>query len=259
MRELDQSPTGLCFLLLTDANVFSPGSEAEERWARLMSENRELGGFWDVDALHAKVLYWALDSFLRFTTHAYGDKKIRVIVDRQDWFSGKRARGDGPRPGFIHIGAASDFDMEAYGIVDKTSDAVRPYLPLLGLVDSELWAFAKTLSLKTHDGTRVHDVYWRLSKRDGPETDDVVIPPDAWEEMFQGQFGTRQQLVQYWKSILPRSESMLETTSIDAGTTMGNDPLEKTGKQEPHNSGMNPMNAPRSQVMLKALGCFLWG
>jgi hypothetical protein len=49
------------------------------------------------------------------------------------------------------------YNAEVFAVADRTHPAVAPYLPFLGLVDSEAWAFGRQLALKLPDGTRVHD------------------------------------------------------------------------------------------------------
>jgi hypothetical protein len=203
MAELDRADTCLYNYLERDPNWFAPGTAADANWQRIMTQSPELARVWDVDSKHAKSLFWFVDCLLRcLAPRLSPDIRVRVVVDQQDWFSERTNRLSELKPGLVHIGATqSEIQAEVLGISDKSQPAVEPYLNLLGLVDSELWAFGRLLSLRMRDGTRVHDRYMQRAHAGPIPTEEVVIPEDAWEQMFQRHHGAHTNLKNYWVTL----------------------------------------------------------
>src|SRR5262245_31245071 len=64
MLELDRADTCLYNYLERDLSFFRPGGPAEANWRRIMAESPGLASVWDVDAPHAKSLFWFLDCWI---------------------------------------------------------------------------------------------------------------------------------------------------------------------------------------------------
>jgi hypothetical protein len=165
-----------------------------------MSTNPVLAQVWDVDAPHAKSLFWFLDCWIRCLRPRLGPEiRVRIVVDQQDWFSDRRVPVFSP--GLARIGVTDIIQVEVLGITDKAEMAVAPYLPFLGLVDSELWAFGRLLSLRMPDGETVHDRYMRRVSSGPISDDDIVISESTWNDLFRDHHGAHEQLKQYWVTL----------------------------------------------------------
>jgi hypothetical protein len=109
----------------------------------------------------------------RFLSHTHGQahcyfpslrkSRILFIVDRQDWFGDTRATLRAPANGFVKAEMPTDRSVHhlppEVWLRTRPPDECEPTLAaLLGLVDSDLWALGRVLSVPGPDGRTVHDV-----------------------------------------------------------------------------------------------------
>lgn len=159
MTEVSHADTSLYEHLFLDLADYDKGGAAIPNWLRITAE-KALGEAWSPHApRQAKALFWFLEALLRSMSVSVGrDVRIRVIVDRQDWLTRRASRLETTVPGCVLLGGREDaIQAEVLAIADKKDSGVAPYLPLLGLVDSEAWASGAILALKLSDGTRAYD------------------------------------------------------------------------------------------------------
>jgi len=96
--------------------------------------------------------------------------RVRIVLDQQDWLTGRTHKLHPIGNGVSAI--TSNDSIEVFVITDKKGDDAAVYLPLLGLVDSETWAFGRFQTLRYPDGTSVRDRLnsWRDAGRDPDRT-----------------------------------------------------------------------------------------
>lgn|GEM_PF-2658300 len=146
--------------------------------------------------------------FLSYThghVHCYFPslRKLRIlfVVDRQDWFEDTRTTPRASAKGFVRLTMPIDSSVHHFPpevwLRTKPIDECDPTLAaLLGLVDSDLWAFGRILSVPDSDGRTVHDVMnadYRYGRSEEPlaglnQSDtDAHVPPYAqkhFDEFF---------------------------------------------------------------------------
>jgi hypothetical protein len=206
MRELDYADTCNYNHLDRNPRHYLPTGPAAPNWARIMREYPEIGKVWDVDAPHARSLFWFIECLIRcLRVRVAEELNIKIIVDQQDWFSGRRSRLPEFEPGLACLRDLGN--ALVLGITDKAQAAVARYMPLLGLVDSELWAFGRLLSLKMHEGGTVHQRYMHHASQGPIGEDDVIIPQEAWDDLFETHHGAHDQLKRYWIALSNWSSS----------------------------------------------------
>lgn len=167
IKKIEETGTCLYDHLFRDLADYAEGTAAAANWQRIMADNEGLGTIWKVDSSrHARALFWFIEGVLRcLAPRSTPGTRIRVVIDRQDWFVGRRGRVVGD--GLVHLcGRRDAIIADVFTVANKSHGTVSPYLPLFGLVDSEAWALGRWLSTKSKKGIRVHDLAMRWM-RDG--------------------------------------------------------------------------------------------
>jgi hypothetical protein len=144
----------------TRGMLAAPHLDAE--WQRLWRSRSELV---PRKAGDARVLF-------HFLSHTHGQahcyfpclrkSRILFVVDRQDWFRDTSQTARASVQGFAKVTMPVDSSVRrappGVWLRTKPADQCDPTLAaLLGLVDSDLWAFGKVLSVRGADGRTVHD------------------------------------------------------------------------------------------------------
>jgi len=80
---------------------------------------------------------------------------VLVVTDCLDWLKGRPDPIVELPPPKLPRGAERFVALEAVSVRDKTATASQPFLPFLGLVDSESWHFGRIQSTKLLDGMTV--------------------------------------------------------------------------------------------------------
>jgi hypothetical protein len=130
-------------------------------------ESLGLAKWWPKNSPYARGLLY----FLTRLHEQIAQKKITcdsllVVVDRLSWHSGRFPGEPLVRvsmPPIPDNNPANGVSMEVVAIGSKTDPASRPFLPFLGLVDSEAWAFGRIQQTRLTSGKVVRDTMqaWR--------------------------------------------------------------------------------------------------
>jgi hypothetical protein len=101
---------------------------------------------WQVASPHALALMVFLDVLVDHVRNRAGpDVRLQIVVDRQNWTENRapKALAD---DGLLKLSHGRG-NVDVLTVANREGPAAQRYLPLLGLVDSEAWAFGRFLSL----------------------------------------------------------------------------------------------------------------
>jgi hypothetical protein len=199
-------------LVAPKSETFAPNSTVTSRWRNLISGDADLASLWDVNAPHAQFLYWFLELWcVRGQSHLPVGTRVRFIVDQQDWLSNRRNSPVDSKQGLAHLAAASDcpIEVEVLCIVDKSTPAVAPFMPLLGLVDSEVWLYGRLLSRKAADGRTVHEHYAEHGISAEPLAAGHVTAVETLGDVFARDHADHKELWEYLAEVFPHHISVL--------------------------------------------------
>lgn len=163
-----------------------------EQWRRFLEEDPDLKAVWSSEP-QATGFFRFIDYLIGFMSHRVSDPvRVRVISDTLDWLTGLPHDG-----GLVEIVRSHPpFELEVVMIADKQGERAQPYLPLLGLVDSEAWAFGRLQSLQISEQTTIRDrsMTWRDAGAD------PTIPIFTQDEFDHALAPHRQHpnLLHYW-------------------------------------------------------------
>jgi hypothetical protein len=181
---LERCGRSMLFSFNRDLDAFKK-PQLKAAWKAIRST--ELGKAWTSDNEHAMALF----AFLQRLAHKLGETmdrglQLRVIVDHLDWHKGGLRRG-----GLSLLGM--DDREDAWTIADKRDPTVASAMFLLGLVDSEAWAWGRmqTRALPAGDTVRARMLRWQ----------DAGKPPGllfTQEDVDQMLAGAAPNLRDYW-------------------------------------------------------------
>jgi len=123
---------------------------------------------------------------------------VRLLVDAMDWLNAKVGETLPSEPGLRALGwGQRGVTAELVMLEDKRGVGATPYLPLLGLVDSEAWAFGRLQSLKFADGRTVRQrlIEWR----DNGKLPHQGIFSEQEFGMLVSPHASHAQLLTYWQ------------------------------------------------------------
>lgn len=143
---------------------------------------------WTSDEPHAKALFLFLDRLGHYLDAEFeGGLQVRIIVDRLNWCSAS------PLGPLAPLGCSEDGRVEAFTIIRKDDPSLVTLLQLLGLVDSEVWAWGRLQTRKLPEGRTVRErmLEWRNSGRPTGR----VIEPSEYEALFAA---SPARLTDYW-------------------------------------------------------------
>jgi hypothetical protein len=170
-RALDVSSSFVFDALLDRKTLLAPHLDADA--ASLDPE------YWPPSNAYARGLVRALSLLqlelaLEFHARNYDrPMSVLVVTDCLDWLSGRPEPIVELPPPKLPTGAERFVSLEAVSVRDKRAAASQPFLPFLGLVDSESWHFGRIQSTKLIDGMTVRS---RLQAwRDNGRPDQPVL------------------------------------------------------------------------------------
>lgn len=166
------------------------------------------------DNAQALGLFWFLDRLLHRLLEAFPNRPIRVFLDTLDWRAG--APSHGAQSALRPYGASKHNDVCVYEIVEREDPELSDISALLGVVDSELWAFGRFQCLSFPDGStpRSRMIEWQASRHNNP------VWSSEEEEYACRIHKDHAQLISYWSRLTPwlrsgRTEVINERESAD--------------------------------------------
>jgi hypothetical protein len=181
---LERSSSRL-FTMNRDQAIFR-SQHFDEPWQRIRSS--ELGRAWNTEAPHAKALLAYLVRVGRALDRELpAGLRIRIIVDRVDWMR----RSTSTAQPLEYLGATDRVGV--WSLFQKEAPACAKYLPLLGLVDSESWAWGRFQSRPLPSGGTVGGR--ALSWRAGSRSSNLLFQPGDVAVMLEA---AGPQLADYW-------------------------------------------------------------
>jgi hypothetical protein len=158
-------------------------------------------------------LFWFLDRLLHRLMESFPDRPIRVFLDTLDWRAGGASHS--AQSALRPYGASAQHDVCVYEIVQRENPELSDISALLGVVDSELWAFGRFQCLSFPDGStpRSRMIEWQVSRHN-----DVWSPEE--EEYACRIHKDHAELITYWSRLTPwlrsgRTEVINERESTD--------------------------------------------
>ena len=214
VEQLGQMRTVLIDMLNTAKAFESP--EIVERWNALQV-NSEVARTWPKNNAHAIAFFRYVDFLAGFLAELVPKIRARFLVDTMDWLNPGIGEPVGEEPGLQALGwGERGMTAELVMISDKNAAGAKRYLPLLGLVDSEAWAFGRLQSLKFRDGTTVGErlIEWRDR---GALRTERVFTDDEYDQLVAPHMN-HHQLLRYWEmwaqwGLLGRVVSLAESDS----------------------------------------------
>jgi hypothetical protein len=196
---LDSGDTRL-YTLLSHVDIFRT-ERILEQWKQILAEHPQLLQGWDVTDPCAMALFQYGDFLgVHLATTLPAGSKVRIICDRVPWICGRSGRskaGDG----LSALGwARQGIEIEFLSLADKQSPGCAPYLPLLGLVDSEVWAFGRLNQLQLSDGSTIRDRFLKW-QADGALQEGPVIS-EAELQKALGPHERHENLIAYWDALV---------------------------------------------------------
>ena len=182
LRFLNTGPTCLYDMLASVDAFETPVIQA--KWRGILEQYPELQAAWDVRTPYAMSLFRFTDFLAhRLSADLAHGTRVRIVVDRLDWTKSRRASLPSAE-GVVTLGwNAADIHVELTSIADKSAIGALPYLPLLGLVDSEVWAFGRFNSLELADGRTIHERFLNWQATGSPGEVCVVSDDDIAQAM----------------------------------------------------------------------------
>jgi len=189
-----ESRSVLCDQLST-ANGFATADIAVQ-WHAIRSKS-EAARVWPSDDVQGLALF----RFGQFLCGHLGEllpqgTRVRLLVDRVTWFGSLSPIDQGS--GLASLGCGGhQIHAEFLTILSKTARDVRPYMPILGLVDSEAWAFGRFQSLKFPDGSTVRErlLAWRAN---GADLSVRLFSEEEFQQLV-APHASHQNLLRYWQ------------------------------------------------------------
>lgn len=213
LLELLQGHKSQFFSLIAPSSAtFAPQSSTTANWRALMAGAPELAELWNVKAPHAQFLFWFLEFWVDWAqAHLPPETRVRVIVDQQDWLSSRRYAPVESMTGLAYLAATSHGpnEVEVMCLVDKSATAVSPILPLLGLVDSEVWLYGRLLSRRAADGRTVHEHYLERGRATGRLAAGHVSTGETLGDIFAKDHLDHTELWNYLTKVFPNHISLL--------------------------------------------------
>jgi hypothetical protein len=151
----------------------------------------DLASAWTSNAPHAKALMAYTDR-LRWWMRCTLPRglKLRIVVDRPDW---KRLPKN-ESTGLVELGATIDGGQtDIWALYDKGEQRARKFLPLLGLVDSELWASERLGKWRFANGDTARNRLERM--RSEVYDDETAVTQEEFDQMRKD---APSRLVNYW-------------------------------------------------------------
>jgi hypothetical protein len=103
---------------------------------------------------------------------------VRAVVDTLDWLTSRTAVLAKVDSGLVRLARVEgEVPGELLMVTDKKTEEIKKYLPFLGLVDSEAWAFGRLQSTRLPDGRTVRDRFSHWQEN-GRAEDPVLTPAD---------------------------------------------------------------------------------
>jgi hypothetical protein len=133
----------------------------EEEWRAIRTG--PVGGAWATDAPHAKALFLYINLLSRhLDAELARGLRFRIVVNRLDW-----PDETGVHSGLRPLGGSVDGRGESLAVADPNTSEAEPFLPMLGLVDSEAWAFGRLQSRELPNGQTVRQrlLDWKYDGR----------------------------------------------------------------------------------------------
>jgi hypothetical protein len=157
-----------------------------------------VGEVWKTNAGHAKALY----VFLTRLGQALVEElprglRYRVLVDRLDWLNVKGALPYGATA----LGATADDTGDVWTVIDRNNRTMASFLPLLGLIDSEAWAWGRLQRSTYPDGSTVRDRM--LAWLDKGKPDDGICTQEELDHVLNSVEPT---IREYWEKFMRRAE-----------------------------------------------------
>jgi hypothetical protein len=151
----------------------------------------DLAVAWTSDAPHAKALL-AYTERLRWWMRCTLPRglKLRIVVDRPSWMQLPKSGSTG----LVELGTTIDGGQtDLWALYEKSEPRARKFLPLLGLVDSELWASQRLENWRLANGGTARQ---RLG---GPSSKDYVDQPVFTQQEFdEMRIQAPPELLDYW-------------------------------------------------------------
>jgi hypothetical protein len=156
--------------------------KVQTKWRSILAEHPELKALWGVDTTQAPALFRFI-SFLaaRLLSDLPQGTRVCFVLDRLDWISGRTNARGGAAAGILVLPFLDQrIPTEVLCVADKSAKNAEPYLALVGLVDSEAWAFGRLNSLRLPDGTPIRDHYVEAHSR----AEAAAVSEDDFQKAF---------------------------------------------------------------------------
>lgn len=186
---LDVGPT--CFYGMLQRPEHFETPRFQRQVDELLKEHPQLGPLLPENP-YARGLFWFLDRLLHKLVEDHGSRPIQVFIDALDWDNKRRRAAS--TVGSLSYGASSTWNVTVSTVVDKTGASVAEAAALLGLVDSELWAFGRIQTLPLPDGSTLRQ---RLLNSEQSAAGSPLLSQDEFEYMLRPHRNHRQ-LQEYW-------------------------------------------------------------
>jgi hypothetical protein len=172
-------------------------TETRSQWQMICERNPVMSQWKDADS-HAVAFFRYAEFLSGFLSQILEPKtRVRLVIDSLDWLTGHESKLVSGGPGLVSLGwGERGILFEALAISDKQGSAAAAYLPLLGLVDSEAWAFGRFQSLKFEDGKTVRQR--ALEWRDAGAAPNFQLFTEAEFAHLLSPHAKHQQLLRYW-------------------------------------------------------------
>jgi hypothetical protein len=193
MRTLERA-RGRIYTMNRNRAAFS-APRLEQQWKELLERH---GPPW-TDVLEAKATY----AFLTRLGYRLDDEiprglRIRIVTDRMAWMRG--AAGSAPIEALLTTNGPR---ADVWALRDKEAPGASKYLPLLGLVDSELWAWGRFQSRRLPSGELVRDAL-RLRSAQGWPAEPILTAAELdhiFGDAVKDPTAARR-LVEYWHRLV---------------------------------------------------------
>jgi hypothetical protein len=172
--------------------------ETQAQW-RLICKTNPVVAQWTTSDPLALAFFRYADFLLGYLSELLPARTtVRLVVDSLDWLTGRGSVLESAGPGLTVLGSGEPgIQFEALAISDKRGSAAATYLPLLGLVDSEAWAFGRFQSLRFEDGTTVRQR--SLVARDAGSDPNYPLFSVAEFNALVAPHANHENLLHYWQ------------------------------------------------------------